>query len=504
MKMTKITLASLLCSLLLTALLMGCSGKTDGGAVKADTVTFFMLTFNSIPDDYSQIEDAINKHIASVYPDANVRLRLQLFGPAEYEEKIRLAMQSGSPIELFTPLNFQGYVSQNQILPLEELLKTHGKPVTDIVYQDIGEDAFKTFELNGHIYGVPINKGMVVTPTLIYNKDMLNAAGFSINDINNIHDLEPVFDKIKALYPDVFPYVGTNAGDTYMIPLLAGENDVDVLSDRVNYMGVIFGNSGKVVNLYETPQFAEYTGLMRSWYNKGYMPKDLAVSSSMAMEYFGAARAFCTMAGYGGNAIGVTISSSIGRNMGNKWIAPYYFDSSTASLATAIASTTKIPEAAMKMINIIYTDEFVINTMLYGIEGVDYTKVDGHHWAYPEGKNENMVSYTAAYSTGVVGSERLQLQPAGMDYDDVLLKLRQNKENKRSPYFGFVFDASGVRNELTALSNVYSQYIPGLVCGSSDPTAAIPELNRALKAAGIDAVVAEKQKQLDAWIAANK
>jgi putative aldouronate transport system substrate-binding protein len=53
---------------------------------------------------------------------------------------------------------------------------------------------------------------------------------------------------------------------------------------------------------------------------------------------------------------------------------------------------------------------------------------------------------------------------------------------------------------MTALNNVYNQYIPGLVCGSIDPSTAIPELNKALKAAGIDKVVAEKQKQLDAWI----
>jgi putative aldouronate transport system substrate-binding protein len=222
------------------------------------------------------------------------------------------------------------------------------------------------------------------------------------------------------------------------------------------------------------------------------------------MEYFGAGRAFCTMAGYGGDSIGVTVSTSTGRNFGHKWIASFYFDSSTASLATVIASTSKSPEAAMKMLNIIYSDEYVINTILYGIEGEDYIKVDEHHWAYPPGKDPNTVTYTAAYSTGIVGSEKLQLQPLGVDYEDVLLKLRQNKESKHSPYYGFVFDSAGVINEMTALANVYSQYIPGLVCGSLDPDAAVPELNRALKAAGIDKVIAAKQAQLDEWIRVNR
>jgi len=144
--------------------------------------------------------------------------------------------------------------------------------------------------------------------------------------------------------------------------VLIGENDVDVLMDRVTYMGVVIGNSGKVVNLYETKLFADYIGIMRDWYNKGYLPKDMATSPSTATEYLNAGRLFSTIAGYGGNEIGVTISATTGRNMGNKWIAPFYFDSTAASLATVISSTSKNPAAAMQMINILYTDEFIINT----------------------------------------------------------------------------------------------------------------------------------------------
>jgi putative aldouronate transport system substrate-binding protein len=495
----KAPLVSLLCSLAL--LFAGCSGKTaDDGT---QTVVYYLITFNKVPESCTQVEEAINKHIAAAYPDAKVKLSLQLFSVMDYQEKIRLAMQSGTQIDLFTPLGIQSFIAQGQCMAIEELLKTYGTELTARVTQDMGDDAFKVFEQNGHIWGVPLSKGIVVTPTLIYNKDMLAATGYSINDINNFRDLEPVFDKIKELYPDVFPYAATNAQNSYILGLLEGEKEIDILNDQ-NYMGVVIGRSGRVVNLYETPEFAEYVGIIRNWYNKGYIPKDMAVSNSGSQEYFSAQRAFCTIAGYGGDSIGVLISNITGQNMGHKWIAPFYLVSNAASLATVISSTSKVPEAAMKMLNIIYTDEFVVNTILYGIEGVDYIKPDDHHWSYPPEQNENTVSYTAAFTTGVCGSERLQLQPAGVDYNDVLLKLRQNREAKRSPYFGFMFDASNVTNELTALSNVYSQYIPGIICGSSDPATAIPELNKALKTAGIDAVITEKQKQLDAWIAANK
>ncbi|MDR3334591.1 MAG: ABC transporter substrate-binding protein [Treponema sp.] len=488
------------------ALLAGCSGSSGAASSGSgkQRVVFYLISFNKIPESTKAVEDAVNQYIAATYPDANVELGLQIFGPAEYEEKIRLAMQSGTQVDMFTPLGIYNLIAQNQCLPLEDLMQTYGQDMLKIIRTDLGDDAFGVFQREGHTYGVPINKGMVITPTFIYDKDMLAATGYSIDQINSFRDLEPVFSKILQLYPDVFPYAGTNAQDSFIIPLLIGEHEVDVLGDRVNYMGAVFGSSGKVVNLYESQQFSDYIKIMRQWYSAGYMPKDMATSPSNATEYMAAGRLFSTMAGYGGAEIHVTVGMATGKNIGSKWVAPFYFDSSAMSLATVIASTTKVPEAAMKMMNILYTDAFVTNTILYGIEGTDYVKVDEHHWKYPEGKDGNTVAYTAAYSTGIMGSEKLQLQPQGMNYDDVLLKLRQNREVKHSPYFGFVFDASPVTSELAALANVYSQYIPGLVCGSLDPDTAIPQFNAALKSAGIDRVIQAKQTQLDAWISANK
>lgn len=496
----------------------GCGGgsdKTDQGNSSAPTdqgnnapsepqnVVLYLITFNNIPDDYSQINDAINGYIAETYPDANVTLELKLFGPAEYADKINLAMQSGTAMDIFIPLGIQTFIAQNQCLAIEDLLDEYGQGIVDILAQDFGEDAFNVFTKDGHIYGVPVNKGMVVTPTLTYDKDMLEATGFSIDDIDTIRDLPPVFDEIKGLYPDVYPFAGTNQQDTSIMMILKGEQDMDPLSD-INMMGVAFGDSGEVVNLYESQEFYDYISLMRDWYEKEYMPQDMATSTTRATELMAADRLFCTWAGYGGDSIATTMSATTGKNIGGKWIAPFYLTTSDAGLAMCISSTSKVPEGAMKMLDIIYTDEYVVNTILYGIEGVDYVKVDEHHWAYPEGQDANTVSYTAAFCTGVIGSESLQYQPVGVPYDDVLLKLQQNKETKRSPYFGFNFDPSAVTNEMTALQNVYNQYMPGLICGSLDPDTAIPEFNNALKEAGIDNVIAAKQEQLDAWIAANK
>ena len=452
---------------------------------EVENVVLYLVTFNNIPDNYDQINDAINEYIAQEYPDSYVSLEIKLFGPAEYQDKINLAMQSGTPLDIYIPLGIQTFIANNQCYPVEDLLDEYGQGIKDILANDFGDGAFEVFTKDGHIYGVPVNKGMVVTPTLTVVKEMLDATGFTMDDIKSIWDLPQVFDKVLELYPDAYPFAGTNQQDSGIMMILKGEQEYDTLSEQ-NAMGVVFKDSTEVVNLYESQQFYDYINLMRDWYNKGYMPKDMATSTTRATELWAADRLFGTWAGYGGDSIATTLSASTGKEIVGKWIAPFYMTTSDAGLAMAISSTTKVPEAAMKMLDIIYTDEFVINTILYGEEGIDYVKVDEHHWAYPEGLDANTVAYTAAYCTGVIGSESLQYQPVGVSYDDVLLKLQQNKDAKRSPVFGFSFDPSSVTNELTALQNVYDQYMPGLICGSLDPDTAIPEYVEALKEAGIE------------------
>ena len=45
-----------------------------------------------------------------------------------------------------------------------------------------------------------------------------------------------------------------------------------------------------------------------------------------------------------------------------------------------------------------------------------------------------------------------------------------------------------------------NKYHKALLCGALNPDETLPQFNQELKDAGIDAIIAEKQKQLDAWL----
>jgi putative aldouronate transport system substrate-binding protein len=70
----------------------------------------------------------------------------------------------------------------------------------------------------------------------------------------------------------------------------------------------------------------------------------------------------------------------------------------------------------------------------------------------------------------------------------------------------FIFDPKPVSAEMAAMDTVYKQYYDPLYYGlvdPADPKAGIDAWLKAMKDAGLDKVVAEIQKQLDAFVAAN-
>ena len=78
-----------------------------------------------------------------------------------------------------------------------------------------------------------------------------------------------------------------------------------------------------------------------------------------------------------------------------------------------------------------------------------------------------------------------------------------NNEAIISKAMGFTYDPTPVKNEVAALTNVYDQYKMSLEGGVVDPSEVYPQFIERLKQAGIDKVIAEKQRQLDEWAAAN-
>ena len=191
--------------------------------------------------------------------------------------------------------------------------------------------------------------------------------------------------------------------------------------------------------------------------------------------------------------------------LGAKIIGSAFLDTTAINALTwCVSTTSKVKESALKFLDLTFTDKDVINLLIYGLEGRDYVLKEDGTVNYPEGLDAASVPYTAQLSCGTLGNFFLMYPMEGTDPASLDWELEQNKTAKTSAAMGFTFDNSRVKSQYTAVANVISQYLPGLVCGSVDPEVDIPEFIAALNDAGLPDIIAAKQEQLDAWAAENK
>lgn len=486
------------------------SGSTAGDAseTKGDTsaaaggeydkVVYAFVSFNNIPDDVTRIEEAIN---AITREKIGVEVDLQPMSVANYDQQVSLAMQGGEQIDVIHTLgNFSQYLSKDQAYDITDIIDSCAPEAKEIV----GERFMAATTRDGRVYGLPANKSMAIIPQFIYRKDVADELGLDFSGVKSVYDLEPILAQVKEGRPDLTPLATINVGDTGVLVSLP---EVDYLCDDFYYpKGVLIGDSTTVEDLYASDLFKEHIGLMRRWNEAGYISKDAATTTSIATELITAGTAFAFMGGYAYEPedTAVAIAHQTGQEIAVVNIGEPYMDTSAVnSITWMVASTSKNPEAALKFLNLTYSDPEVLNHIIFGIEDEDYVKVDENTVRYPDGLDAATVPYTAQLSCGIVGNQFLQYVMEGTDQNALQRQMEMNQTAKTSSAFGFIFDNSPVKTEYTSVLNVINEYLPGLRCGTLDPETELPKFIDKLNEAGLDRIIAEKQTQLDAWQSQN-
>lgn len=477
------------------------AGQTSGKEAKSEgytKVVYAFKSFNNIPEDVSDVEEAINQITRE---KIGVEVELMPLASSTYGQQVSLAMQGGEQVDLFHSgggLEFAGCLANHQAYDITDLVEEHAAGAMEAV----GEDFMKAATLEGKVYGIPANKGVAKAPTFLYRADIMEEIGTDPETIKTIDDLTEVFAKVKEAYPDMSPLVPVNPGDSGMVNTIYG---FDYLGDRyLNPTGVLKGDSMTVENFYETEEFKNILTLAREWYNAGYIMGDAATTTSTSTELLSADKGFSYISNYAGSDAAIQISAQTGKDIGGIRLSdPYLMTTEVNSVTWMVASTSKVPEKALEFLDLTYTDPDVINLIIYGIEGRDYVKVSDKTVAYPDGLDASSVPYTAQLSCGICGSQFNQYVLDGADLETFDIMRDDNLNSGKSKAFGFMFDSSSVKTQYTAVSNVINQYLPGLRCGSLDPETELPKFQQRLKEAGIDDIIQAKQQQLDSWVSGN-
>ena len=493
-RFTRITLATLLSLCLMLGTASFAAAETQ-----YKKIVYAYATFNNIPTEetLATVEEAIN---AITREKIGAEVKLKPISIWDYASTVSLALQGGEQIDVFQSLgDLNTAISTGMALDLTDLMATCAAESQTL----IGEKWLAACSHNGRIFGIPSYKPIALTPMVVYRQDIADTLGIDMTAVNTVSDITAVLAKVKQAKPDMIPLAAVNTGN---IGLGLTLPNVDYLTD--NYYspkGVLMNDDLKVVDYYASELFAKTCALARGWYNDGLVMKDAATTSSTAAELMASGNYFAYIASYSYPEADTAASLEAqcgGFDLGAKIVGSAFLDTTSINALTwMVASTSTAPEQALKFINLTFTDPQIVNLIIYGLKDRDYVLSADGFMSYPEGQEAASVPYTSQLSCGTLGNFFIMYPMAGTNTKSLAWELEQNQTAKTSVAMGFTFDNSSVKTEYTAVTNVIDQYLPGLICGSVDPTTEIPTFLQRLQDAGISEIIAAKQTQLDAWAA---
>lgn len=476
------------------------------------TISYPCLVIVPSPDSVVAVEDAVNAHLEEI--DSPVRLHLDAVDANSYATTIDMKQIGGEPVDLYCALGTMGdQVASNKVLPITDYVDTALKPTLDIT----GKAFLGSTTFNGEVMGLGVYRTDVMTEYLIIEADVANnELDLHEGDFLTMDQVNEVLAKLKELHPDkitmgVRPGANGSPNNFQLQTIYAGP-DYFKVSDMGSGACVV-GDELKVQNTYATDYFMQVCKTAYEWNQAGYVNKDCSVVTEEGYDLMKADRCMSYIIGYGG-CDPQTSNAEKDTTHGKSVI---YFPIETSmnkpsGLAWCVSYGCKDVEAACEALNLLYTDAFVLNTILYGVEGRDYVDTglgngDDKVVNLPDGMTMFDVPYYSFFTCGIIGNEYLDWQRPNADGEVVDRRpAHQKTQNEAvvSPIYGFTLDTAPIKNQVAAVSNIETQYLGMLYCGEVDPEVVIPQMLAEMEAAGINDIVAEAQRQLDTWAAANK
>ncbi|MEK8129938.1 ABC transporter substrate-binding protein [Paenibacillus filicis] len=448
---------------------------------------------HNVPKDLPLVQNEINAYLRQ---KLNATLELRPIEWSEWQSKTNYLFVSNQPFDLiFTSswLYLGEKVNKRQIIPLDNLVKQYGSSIRKTLpaeYLDSGR-------VNGAIYGIVTNKEFASTKGLFLRKDIVDKYGFDLSSVKKLEDMEPILRTVKEQEPGLVPLQVKY--DRSPLTTLLGYGEFDML-DFGTGPGVLNRQDRnlKVVNMYETPEYLRYAKLMHRWFKLGYINADgaitrqdehEAVKSGLAFAYAesikpGAQLQESRITGYAMAAVELT--------------QPYTTTGDTTSAMFAVSRTSANPERAMMLLDLLYGDKYLINLLNWGIEGTHYIKKSENVIDYPSGVNALNVGYNLNIPW-MFGNQFNSYTWVNEDPNLWDQYRRFNTSAEKSPALGFLFNPESVKYEVAACNSVIQQYTGALNAGEFDPDVMLPRFIEALKGAGMDKVIEEKQRQLDEW-----
>jgi putative aldouronate transport system substrate-binding protein len=463
-----------------------------------ETLVFYFL------GDKRAATDEVWTAISEAYKDKlNAKFDINFVPFGDFKDKLMLMSSAGEKYDM----NFDGdwlaypaMVINNSYLPLNDLLPKYA-PVLNDKYMKQG--TLKAATVNGQVLALPWTMKMNQRQFLTWRSDLTQAAGVepAQDAIRTIEEIETYLYKLKTALPE--ERLLMNALD----PVFQQKHELAQLSVGADLFIDLNDPACKVIAAEEHPYYTELAGYAAKWYKDGIISRDALVNKEDGATLWRNGKFIVTLSSHewananqGFSDPSWTVSSSF------LYPDKKYPNRTALANVVCISKNAANPERTLMFLDLLETDRELYDMVQYGIEGKTYVLKEGVA-SYPDGMDNASSNYMEW--GGQWALWKPQFMRPNPSYSEGFwvreAEFAEQPNNINSPIDGLFINTDSIKNELVRRNQIMEEYGKPIRFGvAKDTSAAITEYRQKMQEADRDKILAEVQKQIDAYLAANK
>lgn len=477
------------------------SSAPTASAASTKEVHLKMVFVGPKPVDYDSVFAEINKKLKE---KINATLEGEFLNWSDWAQKYPLKLAANEDFDLIYSANWAGYNDQalkGGFLELTDDMLAKNAPKT---WASMPKTSWDQVKVNGKRYMIPQNSGESVEKLILYREDLRKK--YNLPEINSPETyatyLKTIAEKEKGIVPFT-PETGDWKYHNLDRILLKQQNEWNMFDLDMPLAYKLTDTKGKVFNVYETQEFKSLLGYYKDLADHNSWSKNVLNSKNDHQADFKAGKTASITHNNG------TLGALMALMRQEK--SPYEVKladinqgkKKSVAIATqngtSVHATSKNVERSLMLIDLMQNDKELHDLIMYGINGVHYKPVGTDKYAATD-KNQNFTGFSNWNF-----NSPLNLQNEAFPQEAANLVKGWEANVYHYPLETFVFDNSKVKSEVANLGNVMLRYAIPLEYGLvNDLDKSLADLNKQLKAAGLDKVQAELQAQIDAFLANQK
>ncbi|WNS43352.1 extracellular solute-binding protein [Paenibacillus sp. MMS20-IR301] len=474
------------------------SGEQNGGTKSAEpevTLKFYFGGDKKAATDevWTQISDYVKEK------GLNVKFDINTIPFGDFKDKMLVMAASGDSWDMNFDgdwLSYKQMAAKGSYMALNDLLPKYA-PNLYKKYEEQGTLSAAT--VNGDIVGLPWTMKMNERKFAGWRSDLAEKAGLQLeaNSVKTIEDVDKLLRAFKKAYPND-KLSRTTPLSIYMIR----DEWVDL-----NFHGLGFYLSDPKVTVQpveQQPFYLESAKLSKVWYDDNLINRDAMIDKEGEEVQWRNGKKFFTITSHEwAYADPGFVDPSYKQEMSLLYPDKKYVNRTALANVLAINRNSEHPDLVLRFLDMVETDKTLYDLLQYGIEGKTY-KLDGEMAIYPEGMESSTSNYMEWGGQWAFWKPQFMrpTQTYGAGFWESEAAFASEPNNVNSPVDGLFIAEDNVKNEIAKRDQASDEFSRPIEFGVvKDVEKSVSDYIGMQQKNGLDKLLAETQKQVDAYLA---